>query len=190
MPGLDGGSSLEAGSYRERLAAGLSFLRRDRLLLVLAVSLDVSNFLNGPLYPVVLPVYVLQTTGTPATLGLLMSGVGLGALGGAAIDGLGFQLTVAVLGAGLAVLALSLLLLAVLSQLDTKRAAPSPDIERGGRCLLSGCRWYTVHGAVGPPTPGRNAKPETGGSAGPGGQTRNSLMSEVERPPLVTYRSR
>jgi predicted MFS family arabinose efflux permease len=35
---------------------------------------------NAPLYPVVLPVYALQTTGSASTLGFLLAGVGLGAL--------------------------------------------------------------------------------------------------------------
>jgi MFS family permease len=83
-----GGSSTESGGYRQRLIAGLSFLRHDGLLLVLAIALAVSNFLNGPLYPVVLPVYALETTGSAATLGLLMAGVGLGALGGSIAYGL------------------------------------------------------------------------------------------------------
>jgi MFS family permease len=60
-------------------------LRRDRLLLTLALQLTINNFISGPLFSVVLPVYVRETVGSAAALGFLLAcqggGLVLGAIG-------------------------------------------------------------------------------------------------------------
>jgi len=75
------------GRYRDQLIAGLRFLRGDRLLLALAISLGITNFFSNTLLAVVLPVYVKTTLGSPTALGLLAAAFGAGALAGAAFYG-------------------------------------------------------------------------------------------------------
>jgi MFS family permease len=76
-----------AGRYRDQLVAGLRFLRGDRLLLALAISLGITNFFSNTLLAVILPVYVKTTLGSPTALGLLAAAFGAGALAGAAVYG-------------------------------------------------------------------------------------------------------
>ena len=68
------------GRYRDELLAGLRFLRGDRLLLALAVGLSVTNFLGGPTFAVILPVYVRETFGEATALGLILAAFGAGSL--------------------------------------------------------------------------------------------------------------
>jgi MFS family permease len=76
-----------AASYTAQLMTGLRFLARDRLLLTLACQLMISNFLSGPLFSVVLPVYARDRYGTASVLGLLIAALGLGLLLGAIVYG-------------------------------------------------------------------------------------------------------
>ncbi len=69
--------------YFSEVAAGLRFLRDDRLLLALAVILMASNALAAPLFAVYLPVYATETTGRATTVGLAIGTVGVGGLIGA-----------------------------------------------------------------------------------------------------------
>jgi MFS family permease len=73
----------QSSRYRDALVAGLHFLRRDRLLLSLAVCLAISNFLSNPLLAVILPVYVKTTFGRATDLGLMVAAEGGGMLVGA-----------------------------------------------------------------------------------------------------------
>ena len=74
--------------YFAEIAAGLRFLRQDRLLWALVVGLGVANFFGlSRLFAVVLPVFVNDTWGTATTLGLLISGQAAGALLGAFVFG-------------------------------------------------------------------------------------------------------
>ncbi len=75
------------GRYLGEIVAGLRFLRRDRLLRTLAISLALSNFLEAPLVAVLLPVYVSRLYGRPTVLGLLVAAFGVGSLAGAALFG-------------------------------------------------------------------------------------------------------
>jgi MFS family permease len=72
-----------ASRYLEEIAAGLRFVRGDRLLLVLALTLLTSNGLAGPLFAVLLPVYADATGGGAAALGWSLAAFGLGSLLGA-----------------------------------------------------------------------------------------------------------
>jgi MFS family permease len=76
-----------SGRYVDELRAGLRFLRRDRVLLALAVSLGVTNFFGNPLVAVLLPVYAREWLGGSTDLGLLLGAFGVGALAGIAAYG-------------------------------------------------------------------------------------------------------
>jgi MFS family permease len=73
--------------YRDELVAGLQFLRRDRLLLALAISLGITNFFGNTLLAVILPVYTKANFGNATALGLMVSAFGAGALAGALLFG-------------------------------------------------------------------------------------------------------
>ncbi len=75
------------GRYLGRVAIGLRFIRRDRVLLALVSTLSLLNGLESPLYGVILPVYARRTFGSALDLGLLMAGVGGGATVGALVFG-------------------------------------------------------------------------------------------------------
>ncbi len=68
--------------YIDDLMEGIHFLRRDRLLLAMALSLAVSNFLMGPLFGVILPVYADRVFGSARDLGFMLSAFGAGQVGG------------------------------------------------------------------------------------------------------------
>ena len=68
--------------YLTQLAAGLRFLRGDRLLLVLAFTLMTTNALT-PVFSLLLPVYVDETFGRATVLGLAVAAAGAGSLAGA-----------------------------------------------------------------------------------------------------------
>lgn len=76
-------AKVASGRYVEELRAGLRFLYRDRVLLALAISLALTNFLNGPLFAVILPVYIKDVFGSAAVLGTVAAVFGAGALTGA-----------------------------------------------------------------------------------------------------------
>ncbi len=75
------------GTYLEDLAAGLRFIRRERLLFPMAIVLALSNGLSGSLFAVVLPVYVKEVFGTATDLGLMVAASGAGAFLGATLYG-------------------------------------------------------------------------------------------------------
>jgi len=66
--------------YLVALLAGIRFLRNDRLLLTMAIWLTASNFLMGPLFGVILPVYAKREFGRAADLGLMLAAFGAGQL--------------------------------------------------------------------------------------------------------------
>ncbi len=74
--------------YIEDLREGLTFLRRERLLLAMALSLAMSNFLVGPLFSVILPVYANDVFHSARDLGFMLSAFGAGQIGGILVFGL------------------------------------------------------------------------------------------------------
>ncbi len=60
VPALRAPVAVPGSSIVGQLTQGLRFLRGDLLLLTLAIQLAVTNFLNGPLFAVILPVYARQ----------------------------------------------------------------------------------------------------------------------------------
>lgn len=73
--------------YLADLAAGLRFIRRERLLLLLAAILAAGNALTGPLFAVLLPVYVAETFGRAGPLGAALAALGAGSLAGSLLFG-------------------------------------------------------------------------------------------------------
>ena len=71
-----------AGRYLTEVKRGLDFLRRDRVLVALAVSLCLTNLFGSPFVAVILPVYGQETLGSATTLGLLLGVAGVGSLAG------------------------------------------------------------------------------------------------------------
>jgi MFS family permease len=76
-----------ARGYLTELAEGLTFIRRDRLVLWMFGIGVVANFLVLPLFAVVLPFYADETYGSAVNLGLMLGGFGGGALAGTVFYG-------------------------------------------------------------------------------------------------------
>ncbi len=87
VPSLRAAQAPAAWRYREELLAGLRFLRRDHLLMAIAVSLALTNFFGNALFTVVLPVYTTLVAGRATDLGLMVAAEGAGALIGIALYG-------------------------------------------------------------------------------------------------------
>jgi len=70
---------LRAGRYLQDLRDGLGFIRRDGLMLAIALNNAASNFCDGFL-SITLPVYAKENLGSALDLGLMSAGLGAGAL--------------------------------------------------------------------------------------------------------------
>jgi MFS family permease len=70
----------EEGRYFARLASGLRFVAADPLVRAVLLTVLLTNFLDAPLTPVLLPVYVEEAFGSPVSLGVI-----LGTFGGFAL---------------------------------------------------------------------------------------------------------
>jgi len=68
--------------YIDDLLEGLRFLWADRLARAIVLTVMITNFLDAPLFAVIMPVYAYDVYGSSVELGLL-----LGAFGGAALVG-------------------------------------------------------------------------------------------------------
>lgn len=73
--------------YIDEMMAGLRFLRRDRVLFALAISLAITNFLGSSFFSVLFPVYVQDHYGRATVLGLMGAAFGVGALAGSVTYG-------------------------------------------------------------------------------------------------------
>lgn len=79
-------------SFRNRMREGLAFLRRDDVLLPLALAGAMGILLvNVPLFALILPAYVKERFGDAVQLGLLVSVFAVGALVGAGLYSLAGQ---------------------------------------------------------------------------------------------------
>ena len=74
------GPSVSPRSYREDLVEGLRFIRGDSVLLWLAISVSITNFLDAPLGPVSMPVLIREHYGSAERLGLVFTCIGAGAV--------------------------------------------------------------------------------------------------------------
>lgn len=75
------------GDYLAELAEGLRFIREDTLVLSIVIVYTATEFLDAPLTPVILPVYADSVYGSAAKLGLMVAGLGAGALAGSLLFG-------------------------------------------------------------------------------------------------------
>jgi MFS family permease len=82
LAGAEGAAANAAArpGYLTDLMAGLRFIWADRLARTLVATIMLTNFLDAPIFSVIMPVYVRETYGTATELGLL-----LGVFGGAAL---------------------------------------------------------------------------------------------------------
>jgi MFS family permease len=78
---------IERGRYFEDVWAGLRFLKEDRLLRTILIAAAATNFLDTPLFSVVLPVFANEQYGDASDLGLILAGMGAGSVMGAFIFG-------------------------------------------------------------------------------------------------------
>lgn len=78
---------VETTGYFADLAEGLRFVWRDRLIRAIVLTVLLTNFLDAPLSPVILPVFVDQEFGSAEYLGLLLGVFGAAAIVGAAAFG-------------------------------------------------------------------------------------------------------
>jgi MFS family permease len=62
------------------LAEGFRFVRQDRLVLSIVATVAITNFLDSPLFAVVMPVYANRVLGSAADLGLAVAGFGASSL--------------------------------------------------------------------------------------------------------------
>ncbi len=82
-----GAGGRTAGRYLTELRAGLTFVRRQRLIASLLISFAAINFLISPVFAVLLPVYAARTLGSAVALGLMLGAAGLGTLIGTVLYG-------------------------------------------------------------------------------------------------------
>ncbi len=73
--------------YIDDLREGIDFLRRERVLLYMALTLAVSNLLMGPLFGVVLPIYARDVFHSAKDLGFMLSAFGAGQVIGTVVYG-------------------------------------------------------------------------------------------------------
>ncbi|HKS29960.1 MAG TPA: MFS transporter [Pyrinomonadaceae bacterium] len=73
--------------YLEDLKEGLRFIWRDRVIFAVVATVMITNFLDAPLFAVIMPVYVSRVFGSAFNLGLIIAGFGAGALLGTIIFG-------------------------------------------------------------------------------------------------------
>ena len=71
--------------YLDELKEGLSFLRQNRMMLTLVITVAITNFLDAPLFSVVMPVYAKEIFGDATKLGIVFSSFGAGAMIGTLI---------------------------------------------------------------------------------------------------------
>ena len=85
--GITGAGRAATGSYRDELAAGLHFLRNDRVLLTLSIIVAMANFIGSPYFGVVLPVFAKRTYDSATALGIIVAAMGGGSVIGSVIYG-------------------------------------------------------------------------------------------------------
>lgn len=70
-------------SYMKELGAGFGFIRHNRLIFAIIIIVLMTNFLDAPLFAVIMPVFARQVFGSAVDLGLMIGAWGLGSLVGA-----------------------------------------------------------------------------------------------------------
>jgi len=75
-----------SGGYLHQVREGFRYIGQDRLTRAIVLTVMVTNFLDAPLFSVIMPVYAKRVLGSAVDLGLMVSAFG----GGAVIGALGF----------------------------------------------------------------------------------------------------
>jgi MFS family permease len=70
------GEETPRASYLSELREGLAFIGRDRLILAIVITAMITNFLDAPLFSVLLPLYATRIFGSALDLGLVIGAVG------------------------------------------------------------------------------------------------------------------
>lgn len=70
----------EPQSYLSQLKAGLAYLRSDRPIRAIVIMVAMTNFLDAPVFAVLLPVYARETVGVATNLGFMIAAFGAGAI--------------------------------------------------------------------------------------------------------------
>jgi MFS family permease len=106
----------DGGRYFAQLASGLRFVYRDRLVRAILLMVLLTNFLDAPLTPVLMPVFADEAFGSPVSLGVILGTFGgFGLLSSLVFGAIGHRLprrrtfVIAYLCASLPYLALSML---------------------------------------------------------------------------------
>jgi len=81
-------ASSAPGPRIHEILAGLRFIRADRVLFALAITLLFTNFFNGPFFSVIVPVVVNDRYGGASHYGWLLTAFGIGSLMGGASFGM------------------------------------------------------------------------------------------------------
>jgi MFS family permease len=73
--------------YFANLLAGLRFIRGEQLILSIVIVAVITNFLDSPIFLVILPVYADANFGSAVILGIMFAGFGAGSLMGTLLFG-------------------------------------------------------------------------------------------------------
>jgi MFS family permease len=84
-PDTQTGAGRDAGGYVAELLEGLRFVRGNRLVLSLVLIATLANFLDVPLFSVIMPVYAQTFYGSATSLGIVLAAIAGGALVGTVI---------------------------------------------------------------------------------------------------------
>lgn len=83
--GTDGDAETNAPGYWRRFGAGFAFLRRDPLLLAIAVMVGITNLLDAAFMAVLLPVWAKESGNGPGAIGMTGTAGGVAAVAGSLI---------------------------------------------------------------------------------------------------------
>ena len=75
------------GGYFANLLEGLHFIRGEQLILSIVIVAVITNFLDSPIFLVILPVYADANFGSAVVLGIMFAGFGAGSLIGTLLFG-------------------------------------------------------------------------------------------------------
>lgn len=85
VPGVPKRAEGASPGYWSELASGLRFIREDRLILTVVLTVMLTNLLDAPLFSVLMPVYAREVLGGAADLGLAFAAFGGGSVAGAVV---------------------------------------------------------------------------------------------------------
>lgn len=117
VPRAERPAAIERVTYIEQLRRGVRFVRDDRVVRFILLTVAVTNWLASPIFLVAVPVYANQVLGSAIALGVLSGALGAGALAGSLAYG-AFGHRLPRRGTFIAALTLSGVPLAVLAMTD------------------------------------------------------------------------